>query len=865
MRGRLVGRADLLQALRLQDEWPLSSPARVAGLLGFGAQEIPPDDDQGSGDDEDGRATPDLRPVPVVAVPPRPTEERPPLSTPMWMLTGLRRFDLHPPEPDDNESAPDPVEASAVHPLEDREGLPRLDEPLPTAPLVEPHRLWPALRRSLSEERHHGLDLSALVQGLSRAHLPRQLPLRCDRRWVTDILVVWDTSVRLTPYQADFEMIFAEIGARHGGAGLRLWRLQGAPEAGFDHAAAHAGGLVLVLSDLGNLAVDDGLRVGWRRMLQGCRARGARVVAWLPHGERLVDREAAELGTMHCLVPQAIRRGPVRRGAAPVSLRWERQRLAALREALLVRASVCIQLETALLRRLRRTDAALQAEPGVESLAWSHQPVVRTSLVSRALAPEHATAYRRQFAQLTAEAQAEVFDQVAEVHGRDGRSTEMVERLIWQTYARPTMQAAHAAAVREARQWYLNLKARLLADARREGVGPADRAFAADLAARISQDEQFVQEQAEWFSSIWAASGARKVPRGLSVEQAQRARQQLTNATASLPLTSFQPVLKGGGVWLEEVSPTQTRRRSVGPAWSIGEAVVTDTSGRTERLVLDRGAVQVAPRVAAGSRVVLQCELGQLEWTNMARPAWASEWGRDRYGLYADLVVENLPQRMRYIEPGTFFMGSSDSDNRRAPDERPTHLVTLTEGFWLADTTCTQELWVAVMRKNPSHFRHEDNLPVDSVSWQDVGCFLNRLGDLLAGAPEVLLPTEAQWEYVCKSAMQLSENSSRDRSVSGLLNVGGKLRKTVEVHGHPPNAWGIFQMLGNVFEWCRDRQRNFSHRRLMNPDGGQSSEYRILKGGSWNSPFTHAEPASRRTHKKNGRNKENGFRFLIPN
>lgn len=231
----------------------------------------------------------------------------------MWMLTELRRFDLHPPK-DEEVPSSQPEDATQTRPLRDDEGDPRCPEPLPALPLVERHRLWPALRQSLPEERRHGVDLAALVRSLARAHLPPQLPQRRDRRWVNDVLVIWDTSVRLTPYQADFEMIVSEVGARHGGVGQRLWRLHGQPEAGFDCREVHSAGLVLVLSDLGNLAVDEGLRAGWRRVLHACRAQGARVVAWLPHGERLVDREAAELGAMHCLVSRSVRRGPVRHG-----------------------------------------------------------------------------------------------------------------------------------------------------------------------------------------------------------------------------------------------------------------------------------------------------------------------------------------------------------------------------------------------------------------------------------------------------------------------------------------------------------------------------------------------------------------------
>ncbi|MFM8220042.1 MAG: formylglycine-generating enzyme family protein, partial [Planctomycetaceae bacterium] len=134
-------------------------------------------------------------------------------------------------------------------------------------------------------------------------------------------------------------------------------------------------------------------------------------------------------------------------------------------------------------------------------------------------------------------------------------------------------------------------------------------------------------------------------------------------------------------------------------------------------------------------------------------PEWASEWGHDEFGPFAVLELRDegargesgavARQRFRYIPPGTFVMGSPADEPGRDDDEGPQHLVTLTRGFWMADTPCTQGVWRAVMGGNPSRFQ-ADQHPVEKVSWDTVQKFLNALNARVPGL-EVTLPTEAQW------------------------------------------------------------------------------------------------------------------------
>jgi len=226
----------------------------------------------------------------------------------------------------------------------------------------------------------------------------------------------------------------------------------------------------------------------------------------------------------------------------------------------------------------------------------------------------------------------------------------------------------------------------------------------------------------------------------------------------------------------------------------------------------------------------------------LSRPTWAHEFGRDRFGLYADLRVQanfgSPVQRFRWIEPGTFLMGSPSTEWERHDNEGPQHTVTLTAGFWLADTACTLALWQAVMGKEHGELQGSDQLPVSTVDWNEAMGFMHVLGELLHG-PEWSLPTEAQWEYAFRAgtATPFSFGAS---ITSGLVNYhpnaganGGK----VPVKTQPPNPWGLHEMQGNVWEWCADGMRQYTHDAVTDPFGPMQDPFasgpsRAVRGGS---------------------------------
>ncbi len=266
-------------------------------------------------------------------------------------------------------------------------------------------------------------------------------------------------------------------------------------------------------------------------------------------------------------------------------------------------------------------------------------------------------------------------------------------------------------------------------------------------------------------------------------------------------------------------------------------------------------------------------------------PACATAWGDDRYGLWCEIPLNGVVQRLRWIAPGVFWMGSSDGERASCgaqgddgfrnwiKNEAPRHRVVLTQGFWLADTASTQVLWQAVVGDSPSVFKGGSDLPVEQVSWDDVTeKFLPALNRQLAEA-EVFLPTEAQWEYACragtKTAYHVGETITTDQvNFDGNHPPpGGKVgvyrRQTVPVKALPANPWGLYQMHGNVWEWCADARRSYAEESVTDPNGGQDGPGRALRGGSWDFGAICSRSAFRNYLGRDERFASFGFRFAL--
>ena len=189
------------------------------------------------------------------------------------------------------------------------------------------------------------------------------------------------------------------------------------------------------------------------------------------------------------------------------------------------------------------------------------------------------------------------------------------------------------------------------------------------------------------------------------------------------------------------------------------------------------------------------------------------------------------------------MMGSPVSEVGRIDNETQ-HRVRFTKGFWLANTACSQELYEKVMGNNPSFFKGND-LPVENVSWDETQEFISKLNDA-AGEEYFRLPTEAEWEYACRAGTTTLYSFS-DKINSDLANYAQNNRKTVAAKSYPCNKWGLYQMHGNVWEWCQDWYALYdtSQEVAIDPAGPNAGNSRVRRGGSWIDSARNARSAHR--------------------
>jgi formylglycine-generating enzyme required for sulfatase activity len=234
-------------------------------------------------------------------------------------------------------------------------------------------------------------------------------------------------------------------------------------------------------------------------------------------------------------------------------------------------------------------------------------------------------------------------------------------------------------------------------------------------------------------------------------------------------------------------------------------------------------------------------------WACGKAPSWARDWGHDDDGPWVTFCVPDTEatQRMRWCPPGRYMMGAANGDDIFTV-ERPQHWVVLEQGFWMFDTACTEALWSAVMGRPPENPRGPA-YPFTEVSWDDAKEFVQRLNDSLPGLA-IDLPSEARWEYACRASTETPYHFGKCANPA-LANYASQ--GPVEVRHLPANPWGLFEMHGNVWEWCLDHWHDTYSGA---PEDGsawidrEDATLRVLRGGSWDAVSRRVRAAYRRAH-----------------
>jgi formylglycine-generating enzyme required for sulfatase activity len=637
------------------------------------------------------------------------------------------------------------------------------------------------------------IDVERIVEEWGRGRFLTTIPRSSRKVWGRSVQVFVDRSRRLIPYWEDQALACRALRAVYPPEGYSevvmpegrfqpSWMMLGREVV--DYAPPPPGSTVVALSDLGVLDQRGSALSEW----------------WIERGRWLRDVELKPLALV-----------PYRRAACPKELSrhwtiipWETGLEAdapALAEAetealvtqILTLLSFTLRIEPQLIRFVRRLLAAGPGEPGIESRVWQY-PVLGDSHCEAAELPRAAADVLR-----------------AGLPRQD-------PGLRWQIYQR--VAAAHRAIYEGV--WYAEL-------------------------ANIGEDEHVTEDERRdicaWFQKQVEALAMKRVDESKALEAWHG---EVSERLLSVPYRDRGEL----GRALHQIWAIVHRDD---PNAALPEGADLRLLPReTERLVEPRqwgNRLTVGGPHSGGSPLALiRARQGRLRiepvadfWERGQPPAWAEAWGGDEHGAWVTYRDGEVVQRMRWIPPGKFWMGSPEDEEGRFADEGPRHEEVIPRGFWMFDTPCTQALWEAVMGKNPSQFCSGDR-PVERVSWNDCQKFAQRLNARFEGL-SLALPTEAQWEYACRAGTdspryhdQLGEIAWYSENSNGHTRpVGGKL----------PNAWALYDTLGNVWEWCADAWTADYTTESRAAARESASAQRVVRGGSWADDAQHVRAAHR--------------------
>ena len=836
-----AGRADLVAAFAAGGDAALLAMAR---LLGYEARATETARRQRA--EEEGAA--DRVPGRTFESRPEPASQLAPL--PFWRLEEIEHLGIEPARPPEKSAQPIGFD-----------GLGRSAGTAPQAPpLVSDARLWAALRRRLaSTVRSREVDVAALAERWGRGRPLREIPFRPLAAWAPRVTVLVDRSAHLIPFWRDQDRLLRQLRRRLGRAAIhqvrfvegyeRPWR---GVQRRYRDPPVSPGAPVLALGDLGFFA-GEARRDLWSKVAELQRRGGALPTALVP------------------CPPDRWQGGIARRWDA---LSWERPgraQVAAFRrpdaarldraERLLALLSFAARIEVGLLRAVRLLLPATDADAGTEADVWNHPEVEAGFALAVGPSPELRRRLQARFARepnprklavvkamraFQAARPAEVW--LDEVLGLDAGGDLPAGALSPEELAAAEDLWRRAGATIETGM-------ASPAEVARAVRGFVDRSVRERLPTRAWSDERWKPLLWKAWEAAWQGEGAPPLPAGAGPEM----------------LGPGEGVLRRWEVWQVGGTLSFVSSRSRFGSYPEAGSLLAEVESTNGLLAAFPEGLDEAPARPLGEGVVLPRSATLLLRTDRTvatlrchpRPEWANAMGRDHFGLWASFAVGDVEQRMRWIPPGRFWMGSPEDEEGRYGDEGPRHLETIEQGFWLADTPCTQELWQAVMGKNPSNFQ-EQKKPVEQMSWDDCKEFLEKLGKREGDAGEGWrLPHEKEWEYACRAGTETATYAGRidvlDETQESVLqriawfneNSGGA---TQPVAQKAPNPWGLYDMLGNVYQWCEDLWSD-------GYDAERKGSSRVIRGGSWSSYAQHVRAAYRIRDDPSNRWDSLGFRF----
>jgi formylglycine-generating enzyme required for sulfatase activity len=307
-------------------------------------------------------------------------------------------------------------------------------------------------------------------------------------------------------------------------------------------------------------------------------------------------------------------------------------------------------------------------------------------------------------------------------------------------------------------------------------------------------------------------------------------------------------------------------------------------TGETGTVYSIQYASDLSPTNHWTDRTLIQVQGARTLWTDPSALTSSQRFYR------AVSVAPAADTNLVFIQPGTFTMGSPTNEALRFSDETQ-HLVTISRGFWMGKHLVTQGDYLAVVGSNPSYFTPTNGYsqdltrPVEQVHWSDATnyCALLTARELAAGRIptnyEYRLPTESEWEYACRAGTttafylgsRLSSGDANfwgqheyDASAGQIINASGiYLKTTTPVGSYAANGWGLYDMIGNVWEWCEDWYGPYPAGPVTDPQGAASASNRLARGGDWGGYARFCRSAQRSGSVPSPTSRRTGFRAVL--